>query len=69
MHMFQELIKIAEEVYTLDKQLGIRLGKCLEGMGKKVEEHNKESREMYVKIKRLEAKVKSLEGAMRRKMH
>jgi len=67
--MFQELIKIAEEVYTLDKQLGIKLGKCLEGLGKKVAEHNKESKEMYVKIKHLEAKIKSLETAMRRRMH
>jgi hypothetical protein len=67
--MFQELIKIAEEVYTLDRPLGVKLGKCLEGLGKKVAEHNKESKEMYVKIKRLEVKIKSLEGAMRRRMH
>ena len=67
--MFQELIKIAEEVYSVDKQLGIKLGKCLEGLGKKVAEHNKESKEMYVKIKSLEVKIKSLEGAMRRRMH
>jgi len=67
--MFQELIKIAEEVYSIDKPLGIKLGKCLEGLGKKVAEHNKESKEMYVKIKRLEAKIKTLETAMRRRMH
>jgi peptidoglycan hydrolase CwlO-like protein len=67
--MFQELIKIAEEVYSIDKPLGIKLGKCLEGLGKKVAEHNKESKEMYVKIKRLEAKIKNLETAMRRRMH
>lgn len=67
--MFQELIKIAEEVYTLDKPLGIKLGKCLEGLGKKVAEHNKESKEMYVTIKRLESKIKTLETAMRRRMH
>jgi hypothetical protein len=67
--MFQELIKIAEEVYSIDKPLGIKLGKCLEGLGKKVAEHNKESKEMYVKIKRLELKIRSLEGAMRRRMH
>ena len=36
--MFQELIKIAEEVYRLDKELGIKMGKCLEGLGKKVVE-------------------------------
>ena len=67
--MFQELIKIAEEVYIIDRPLGIKLGKCLEGLGKKVAEHNKESKEMYVKIKSLEVKIKSLEGAMRRRMH
>jgi peptidoglycan hydrolase CwlO-like protein len=67
--MFQELIKIAEELYTIDRQLGIKLGKCLEGLGKKVAEHNKESKEMYVKIKRLESKIKTLEANMRRRMH
>jgi|GEM_PF-3113366 len=67
--MFQELIKIAEELYTIDRPLGIKLGKCLEGLGKKVAEHNKESKEMYVKIKRLESKIKTLEANMRRRMH
>jgi peptidoglycan hydrolase CwlO-like protein len=67
--MFQELIKIAEEVYSVDRQLGIKLGKCLEGLGKKVAEHNKESKEMYVKIKRLESKIKTLEADIRRRMH
>ncbi len=67
--MFQELIKIAEEVYRLDKELGIRMGKCLESLGKKVAEHNKESKQMYSKIKTLESKVKVLESAMRRRMH
>lgn len=67
--MFQELIKIAEEVYRLDKELGIRMGKCLEGLGKKVAQHNKESKEMYSKIKTLETKLKVLESAMRRRMH
>jgi peptidoglycan hydrolase CwlO-like protein len=67
--MFQELIKIAEEVYSIDKPLGIKLGKCLEGLGKKVAEHNKESKEMYVKIKSLEAKINTLETSMRRRMH
>jgi peptidoglycan hydrolase CwlO-like protein len=67
--MFQELIKIAEEVYTLDKALGIRMGKCLEGLGKKVTEHNIESRAMNDKIKKLEQKIKALESDMRRRMH
>lgn len=67
--MFQELIKIAEEVYRLDKELGIRMGKCLEGLGKKVTEHNIESRAMNNKIKKLEGKVKTLESNMRRRMH
>jgi hypothetical protein len=67
--MFQELIKIAEELYTIDRPLGIKLGKCLEGLGKKVAEHNKESKEMYVKIRRLESKIKTLEANMRRRMH
>ena len=67
--MFQELIKIAEEVYTLDKPLGVKLGKCLEGLGKKVAEHNKESKEMHIKIRHLETKIKALESAMRRRMH
>jgi peptidoglycan hydrolase CwlO-like protein len=67
--MFQELIKIAEEVYIIDRPLGIKLGKCLESLGKKVAEHNKESKEMYVKIKRLESQIKSLEANMRRRMH
>ena len=67
--MFQELIKIAEELYTIDRPLGVKLGKCLEGLGKKVAEHNKESKEMYVKIKRLESKIKTLEANMRRRMH
>ena len=67
--MFQELIKIAEDVYKIDKELGIRMGKCLEGLGKKVAQHNKESKEMYSKIKTLETKLKVLESAMRRRMH
>jgi len=67
--MFQELIKIAEEVYTLDKQLGIRMGKCLESLGKKIEIHNKETRSTNVKISKLEGKIKALESAMRRRMH
>lgn len=67
--MFQELIKIAEEVYTLDKQLGIRMGKCLESLGKKIEAHNKETRATNVKISKLEGKIKALESAMRRRMH
>ena len=67
--MFQELIKIAEEVYRLDKELCIRMVKCLEGLGKKVAQHNKESKEMYSKIKTLETKLKVLESAMRRRMH
>ena len=67
--MFQELIKIAEEVYTLDKQLGIRMGKCLESLGKKIEAHNKETRATNVKISKLEGKIKVLESAMRRRMH
>ena len=45
------------------------MGKCLEGLGKKVAEHNKESKQMYSKINRLEIKIKSLESAMRRRMH
>ena len=67
--MFQELIKLAEEVYSIDKELGIRMGKCLEGMGKKVAQHNEESKAMYNKIQKLEAKVASLELAMKRRMH
>jgi peptidoglycan hydrolase CwlO-like protein len=67
--MFQELIKIAEEVYTIDKQLGIRMGKCLESLGKKIAEHNKETRATNVKISKLEGKIKALESAMRRRMH
>jgi len=67
--MFQELIKIAEEVYSLDKELGVRMGKCLEGLGKKVTEHNIESRVMNDKIKKLEGKIKALESNMRRRMH
>ena len=67
--MFQELIKIAEEVYTLDKQLGIRMGECLESLGKKIEAHNKETRATNVKISKLEGKIKTLESAMRRRMH
>ena len=67
--MFQELIKIAEEVYRLDKELGIKMGKCLEILGKKVAEHNKESKQMYSKINSLEVKIKLLESAMRRRMH
>ena len=67
--MFQELIKIAEEVYSINKPLGIKLGKCLEGLGKKVAEHNKESKAMYEKIKHLELKIRTLETKMRRKMH
>ena len=45
------------------------MGKCLEGLGKKVAEHNKESKQMYSKIKTLETKLKVLESAMRRRMH
>ena len=67
--MFQELIKIAEELYEIDRPLGVKLGKCLEGLGKKVAEHNKESKQMYDKIKNLELKIKMLESKMRRKMH
>jgi peptidoglycan hydrolase CwlO-like protein len=67
--MFQELIKIAEEVYTLDKQLGIRLGKCLESLGKKITEHNAETKATNAKIRKLEGKIKSFESAMRRRMH
>ena len=67
--MFQELIKIAEEVYSVDRPLGIKLGKCLEGLGKKVAEHNKESKAMYEKIKHLELKLITLETKLRRKMH
>lgn len=67
--MFQELIKIAEEVYAIDKQLGIRMGKCLEALGKKVTEHNIESRAMNDKLKKLERKLKIIESDMRRRMH
>jgi peptidoglycan hydrolase CwlO-like protein len=67
--MFQELIKIAEEVYTIDKQLGIRLGKCLESLGKKIAEHNTETKATNAKIRKLENKIKSFESAMRRRMH
>jgi peptidoglycan hydrolase CwlO-like protein len=67
--MFQELIKIAEEVYTLDKALGIRMGKCLESLGKKIAEHNIETRATNDKIKKLEGKIKALESNMRRRMH
>lgn len=67
--MFRELIKIAEEVYRLDKELGIRMGKCLESLGKKVEQHNQESKAMNNKIQKLEIKLVTLEKAMKRKMH
>ena len=67
--MFRELIKIAEEVYRIDKELGIRMGKCLESLGKKVEQHNQESKAMNNKIQKLEIKVVTLEKAMKRKMH
>ncbi len=67
--MFRELIKIAEEVYTLDKALGIRMGKCLESLGKKITEHNIETRATTDKIKKLESKIKALESNMRRRMH
>ena len=67
--MFQELIKIAEEVYKLDKPLGVKLGKCLESLGKKVEQHNAESKAMHNKIKKLEIQVVTLEKAMKRRMH
>jgi peptidoglycan hydrolase CwlO-like protein len=67
--MFQELIRIAEEVYAMDKQLGVRMGKCLESLGKKIAEHNKATRATNVKIGKLENKIKTLESAMRRRMH
>jgi len=58
--MFQELIKIAEEVYRLDKELGIKMGKCLEGLGKKVSEHNKESKQKPISrvIKTVDSAIK-----------
>jgi peptidoglycan hydrolase CwlO-like protein len=67
--MFQELIRIAEEVYAMDKQLGVRMGKCLESLGKKIAEHNKATKATNVKIGKLENKIKTLESAMRRRMH
>jgi len=67
--MFQELIRIAEEVYAMDKQLGVRMGRCLESLGKKIAEHNKATRATNVKIGKLENKIKTLESAMRRRMH
>jgi hypothetical protein len=67
--MFQELIKIAEEVYKLDKPLGVRMGKCLEALGKKVTDHNIESRAMNDKVKKLEGKLKAIESSMKRRMH
>ena len=67
--MFQELIKIAEEVYVMDKQLGVRMGKCLESLGKKIAEHNKATKATNVKIGKLENKIKTLESSMRRRMH
>ena len=67
--MFQELIRIAEEVYAMDKQLGVRMGKCLESLGKKIAEHNKATKATNVKIGKLENKIKTLESAMRRRLH
>ena len=67
--MFQELIKIAEEVYAMDNQLGVRMGQCLESLGKKIAEHNKATKATNVKIGKLENKIKTLESAMRRRMH
>jgi len=67
--MFQELIRIAEEVYAMDKQLGVRMGKCLESLGKKIAEHNKATKATNVKIGKLENKIKTLESVMRRRMH
>ena len=67
--MFKELIKIAEEVYVLDRPLGIRMGKCLEALGNKVTDHNIESRAMNDKVKKLEGKLKALESSVKRKMH
>jgi uncharacterized coiled-coil DUF342 family protein len=67
--MLQELIKIAEEVYEMDRKLGIRMGKCLESLGKKIVEHNIETRATNDKIRKLENKIKTLESNMRRRMH
>jgi len=67
--MFKELIKIAEEVYALDRTLGIRMGKCLEVLGNKVTDHNIESRAMNDKVKKLEGKLKDLENSAKRRMH
>lgn len=67
--MLQELIKIAEEVYEMDRKLGIRMGKCLESLGKKITEHNKDTKATNVKIGKLQNKIKTLESAMRRRMH
>ena len=66
--MLQELIKIAEEVYEMDRKLGIRMGKCLEALGKKVTDHNIESRAMNDKVKKLEGKLKAIESSMKRRM-
>jgi hypothetical protein len=59
--MIQELIEIAEEIYTTDQAMGVRLGLLIEQVGKELQYMDSRCKEFYDAKIRLENRVKRLE--------
>jgi hypothetical protein len=59
--MIQELIEIAEEIYTKDQAMGVRLGLLIEQIGKELQYMDNKCKEFYDAKIRLESRVKQLE--------
>jgi len=59
--MIQELIEIAEEIYTKDQAMGVRLGLLIEQIGKELHYMDNKCKEFYDAKIRLESRVKQLE--------
>jgi len=59
--MIQELIEIAEEIYTKDQTMGVRLGLLIEQIGKELQYMDNKCKEFYDAKIRLESRVKQLE--------
>jgi hypothetical protein len=60
--MLQELIQLAEEIYAVDPDTGVRLGTLIEEVGKTLNYYHSKCQEMHDNKIFMQAKIKQLEA-------
>jgi len=61
--MLQELINLAEEIYAVDPDTGVRLGKMIEEVGKTLHYYHSKCQELHDNKVWMQLKIKKLEEA------